>query len=97
MTEKVKMGDLVSDSITGYKGTCIAIMNHINGCRRIGIQGVERDQNNLPVELYWVDETTVSVEKKQVKKTEQAKTGGISGVLRLNDVPNLPKNWGKLR
>lgn len=73
---KVKLGDNVRDNVTGYEGVCTSITRHLNGCRRIGIQGSKLDQNNLPVDVYVVDETTVEVLKPKVLKTEQAEKGG---------------------
>ena len=74
--QKVKLGDKVRDSITNYEGVCTSITNFLNGCRRIGIQGDKLDRNNLPVDVYVVDETTVEVIKKQAKKSVQQETGG---------------------
>lgn len=75
--QKIKLGDYVQDSITGYEGICIGIITYLNGCARIGIQSKERHRDTgLPVDSYWVDETTVSVKRKQVEKTQQNETGG---------------------
>lgn len=73
---KVKLGDRVKDNVTGYEGICTSITKFLNGCRRIGIQGSGLDQNNLPVDAYVVDETTVDVLKSKVLKTEQEENGG---------------------
>ena len=72
--KKIKLGDKVKDSITGYIGICVGITEFMNGCRRIGIQGKKLDQNNLPVDLYWIDETTVSVvAPKKIKRKQTTK------------------------
>lgn len=76
--EKIKLGDKVKDTITGYEGVCTHITNFLNGCRRIGIQGNKLDQNNLPCDVYIVDEVTVEVIEPKVKKSVQNKTGGPS-------------------
>ena len=74
--EKIKLGDKVRDSITGYEGVAIFITTYLNGCRRVGIQGNKLDDHNLPVDAYVVDETTLVVVKPQVKKSIQQETGG---------------------
>lgn len=75
--EKIKLGDYVIDSVTEYEGICTGIITWLNGCRRIGIQSKERNSETLlPADVYWVDETTVSVKKKQVEKTKQEDRGG---------------------
>lgn len=74
--EKIKLGDYVIDEITKYEGICTGIITWLNGCRRIGIQSEERDtRTNLPSDVYWVDETTVEVKKKQKVSTKQSETG----------------------
>lgn len=78
MKDEIKLGDKVKDTITGYSGVCTAIITFLNGCRRIGIQGKGLDKNNLPVDPYYVDETTVVLVKKQVEKTKQAEKGGAN-------------------
>ena len=73
---RVKLGDKVRDSITGYEGVCTSIARFLNGCRRIGIQGNKLDKDNLPVDSYVVDETTVQVIEKKIFKTVQEDNGG---------------------
>ena len=75
---KIKLGDFVQDTITKYEGVVVGITNWLNGCARIGIQNkTKRDtRTNLPVDIYWVDETTVVIKKAQVHKTEQDDNGG---------------------
>lgn len=84
---KIKLGDKVVDEVTGYRGIVIGILNYLNGCARIGIQGKERTKDNLPVEAYWVDDVTVKIVKKQKVKTVQKETGGASVSCGRNEVP----------
>ena len=51
----VSLGDIVKDSINGYKGTVIAIADWLNGCRRVVIQSSKLKDDGAPVENYTVD------------------------------------------
>lgn len=76
--QKIKLGDYVADKITGFDGVVVGITTWLNGCARIGIQDKEarNSETGLPVEIYWVDETTVKVKKVQSVKRTQTKKGG---------------------
>lgn len=85
--QPIELGERVVDSITDYEGICTGILTHLNGCRRIGIQGNGLDQNHLPVDVYWVDETTVKRMAPEPKKgksvekeveTQQNIRGGLN-------------------
>ena len=81
MTETtVELGDRVSDPITGFKGTAIAITQWMYGCRRITIQptGVNKDGEIFGSEAF--DEPSLKVTKRAntpaaVKKS-RATNGG---------------------
>lgn len=77
---KIKLGDYVRDTITGYEGIVAGITNWLNGCARIGIQNKEarNTETGLPVDMYWVDDATVEVIEEQVNPTKQNKTGASS-------------------
>lgn len=87
----IKLGDNVIDEVTRYKGIVVGIMNFLNGCARIGIQGKDRTEDGLPVDVYWVDEITVKLTKTKKKKikTEQKETGGASVSCGRNEIPNI--------
>lgn len=74
---KIKLGDYVRDTITGYEGIAAGITTWLNGCGRIGIQNktARNTETGLPVDMYWVDDVTVEVIKEQVNPTVQDRTG----------------------
>ena len=89
MKSKIKLGDFVEDTITGYKGVCAGITNWLNGCARIGIQN-KTDRNTetgLPVDMYWVDETTVEVIKEKINPSIQKNTGASSHISKRYEDP----------
>lgn len=91
MARKIKLGDYAEDTITGYEGVVVGITNWLNGCARIGIQNKTKRnaETGLPVDTYWVDETTVKVKKQQVHSTEQKSNGGSSCVHSRNQDPTF--------
>ena len=90
MQEKINLGDKVKDTITGHTGICTGIIIWLNGCRRIGIQS-KAVKDGLPVDVYWVDETTVEVVKQKVKKTIQNEKGGANTRSMNSMMPSAPK------
>ena len=57
----VKLGDLVQDEISGFKGIADGITEWLNGCRRIGIIPQQLNKDGNPVERQWFDEDQVKV------------------------------------
>lgn len=57
---EVQLGDKVLDTVTDFKGVCVAITSWLNGCRRIGIQSKDK-KDGLPVDIFTVDENQVEV------------------------------------
>lgn len=55
-----KLGDVVKDRITGYKGTVVAKTLWLYGCIRVGVQS-KRMKDGKPVEAQWFDEGQVDV------------------------------------
>ena len=90
MTETtVDFGDQVEDTITGFKGTVIAITQWMYGCRRITVQpkGLNKDGEIYGHEQF--DEPQLKVTKAAkipaaVKKTRAA-TGGPRPAPRRRD------------
>lgn len=77
---KVELGDLVKDSIHGFKGIAVQRVFYLYGCSRIAIQP-SVDKDGKMRDAAWFDEPSVIVIKKQVVKPDQQKikelgTGG---------------------
>lgn len=53
-------GDKVKDRVTGYEGIVIGVTHWLNGCIRIGIQGVGK-MDELPKDAFWADSNQVEV------------------------------------
>ena len=64
-------GDVVRDTITGFKGTVVAVTRWLNGCDRITIQGKGTDKNGNPAEPYTVD--SVQIEVLETREAQQRK------------------------
>ena len=60
--EKVRLGQKVRDTITGYEGIAVARTEWLYGCVRIAIQS-NAMKDGLPVENYTVDEPQVELVK----------------------------------
>lgn len=52
--KKLKLGQKVKDSITGYEGIAVARTMWLNGCERIAVQG-PLDKDGMPPEEKWFD------------------------------------------
>ena len=63
----IKLGQKVTDSITGYEGVAVARTMWLNGCERIAVQG-PLDKDGMPPEEKWFDIT--QLEKPSKKKKE---------------------------
>lgn len=76
----VNLGDQVTDPVTGFKGTAVAVTTWMYGCRRITIQpkGVDKEGKVFPDMAF--DEPQLTVTKRanvpvKVQKLRQV-TGG---------------------
>ncbi|PWT73654.1 MAG: hypothetical protein C5B59_12735 [Bacteroidetes bacterium] len=86
----IELGDKVVDTVTRHEGIVTSIVTFLNGCRRIGIQGKDKNkETGLPVDVYYVDETTVEVLKPKVKETKQSHRGGPNDRAGRNDIPSF--------
>lgn len=68
---KHDLGDKVRDSVTGFQGIVTCRSEHLNGCKRYGVQA-QKLKDNKPAEAEWIDEaqlTSVSKCAVEVKKT----------------------------
>lgn len=86
--KKVRLGDYVTETTTDYEGLVVGITTWLNGCDRIGIQSKERNsETNLPVDIYWVDDTTVEIIEEQKHQTQQDEKGGPASHSSRNKEP----------
>ena len=53
---KIKLGQKVKDSITGYTGIVIARSEWLYGCIRITVQSEKLQDNGFPIDDYTFDE-----------------------------------------
>ena len=66
----LKLGDRVTDSITGFSGIAVARCEYLYGCISIQVQPESlKEENGKPKECAWIDE-------QRLDKTSVARTGG---------------------
>ena len=65
--KKLKLGQKVKDSITGYEGIAVARTTWLNGCERIAVQGPLDKDGNIPNEK-WIDISQLVKASKAKKK-----------------------------
>ncbi len=53
-SNKIRLGDLAKDSLTGFTGVVVAITDWIHGCRRLTLQP-RALKDGRPIESYTVD------------------------------------------
>ena len=74
---KVRLGDMALDTITGYEGIVEAETLWLNGCRRLSLQAKGVDDKGKVRESYTTDETTIElVESAAVSTRAHRRTGG---------------------
>jgi hypothetical protein len=80
--KKIKLGQIVKDEITGYEGTAMGRVIHLNGCTRIGVQekyDPSRERDFCNGKWFYEHQLAVvkiKVEKKLDKPEEFRRTGG---------------------
>lgn len=75
-TRRIKLGDNVKCKITGFKGIVVARTEFINGCVQYNVSPKWDKQKNPVEQEVSVDETSLEVIKKKVKKIKENDTGG---------------------
>ena len=70
----IKLGDLVKDKITGFKGVCTGLFEYLNGCVRVSIQPEEL-KDGKPIESHVFDVEQVEVVK-PAKHPMSSRSGG---------------------
>ena len=71
----INLGDLVKDTVTGFKGIAVSRHSYLNGCDRISVQPIINKEGNHPDSVTF-DEPQLSVLKKQKISLGQKITGG---------------------
>jgi ribosomal protein L14 len=72
----VNLGDLVKDSVSGFKGIAVSRHSYLQGCDRISIQP-PIDKNGKHPESVTFDEPQLIIIKKEKIKIGQKITGGV--------------------
>ena len=71
----IELGDEAIDTITGFKGTVVAITKWISGCDRINLQPRVKKDGTVPDSMSF-DETQLKiVKKKKIKESGHSKGG----------------------
>ena len=73
--EKIKLGDKVCDTVSGFEGVAFGQTLFLHGCTRCGVQPVVDKDGKLP-EAQWFDEPQLEVVKAKSVKTGSRTTGG---------------------
>jgi hypothetical protein len=71
----IKLGDRVTDKITGFKGIAVARCEYLNGCVRYEIQPEELNDGKIS-ETFWIDQTQLE----EYKKPNINETGGPANI-----------------
>ncbi len=60
---RVSLGDIAKDAITGFSGKITAETSWLNGCRRLLIQPMQLNDKGQPAESDWFDDHQVVLVK----------------------------------
>ena len=76
----IELGDIVQDSITGFKGVAVAYIQYLNGCERISIQSKTLKDGKV-VDTEWIDVQQLKIVTpiNKVSKAKKELTGGPPG------------------
>lgn len=72
---KIKIGQQVIDTLSGFEGIVFGVTEWLHGCRHIGIKPIELNKDGEPQKIQWIDEPQVVV----VQKTKALKPSGATG------------------
>jgi len=72
---KVKLGMEVKDKVTGYQGIAVSITEHLQGCRRVEIQGPVKEDKSIP-DGYVFDEPLVEIVGQGILPEKEEPPGG---------------------
>lgn len=74
--QKIELGDLIKDDVTGFTGIVIAKTTWLNGCVRYDLQSQKLSKEGIPSEPQWFDSKQVTLIKKGQIKVEGPATEG---------------------
>ncbi len=66
MPSRIRIGDRIKDSISGFAGIATGKCEYINGCRQWLIKPDSLDKDGKMIDGVWIDEQHVEVVKSQV-------------------------------
>lgn len=72
---KIKLGDKVEDTVSGFTGIAFGTTLFLHGCTRVGVQPPVDKEGKLP-EASWFDEPQLKNVKSAVVKPGSRETGG---------------------
>lgn len=75
----IKIGDMVEDTVTGFRGMAIAKIIYMTGCIRFEIQP-KGLRDGRPIKSMWVDETTLINKETGMKEIDFESPGGSGHV-----------------
>lgn len=71
----INLGDEVQDTISGFKGICVAITNWLNGCQRVSI-APQAMKDGVPYDPQTFDVEQLVIVKAAARNEPLRKTGG---------------------
>lgn len=71
----VRLGDKVKDKVTGFVGIAVCKTTYLQGCDRVGVQGVVK-KNEKPMAWVYIDEPQLKVLKRKEINEGKKITGG---------------------
>lgn len=72
----IELGDMVEDSVTGFKGVAIGVTRWLHGCNRIIVQPTGITKDGKIFENQSFDEPQLKVTKRAKVKAGDGETGG---------------------
>ncbi len=77
MTEfKFGQGDMVKDSISGFKGIVASRCDHFYGCNTYGVKQKKLKDDGTVQDAQWFDEPQLEMVKRKVPKAKKWENGG---------------------
>ena len=75
-TQKIQLGDVARDTITGFKGTVIARTQWLTGCERLTLQPLVDKEGKVPDCVSFDEPTCVLVKSRNPAAPPKSTTGG---------------------
>jgi hypothetical protein len=76
---KIQLGDLVKDEITGFEGIVTGKHKWIHGCKRYSVQPRNLDKDNKPIAAQSFDEPQLILLTKRAELKQSVRTTGMTG------------------